>query len=369
MEIAVVQEWWARFGGSELVATEIASQFRNRDLWALYFDKNVPEKDRQILSLHESWLNKIPWHENRYLATAFAPLVFRTLSLKKYDLVISSSHTFAHTVKFPDSRNTIYLSYIHTPNRVVWTPSIDNRGKESLPFANKYLRGIDRTLGNHVLGFAANSNEVARRIEKYWGRDSTVIHPPVDIFHSDPSNIEEGKLPFKQGTYFVSAGRFVNYKNHMTAMKIASIAKMPLVIMCAGPTDRTLREEAELLKIHIHFEIAPSRSRWLFLLANAKSMLFPTHEDFGITPIESISLGVPVCALAKGGALDYIKDGVNGWLVEELNPFAFVEAMHREIRSSKQEIKDSVNHFSKLRFREEIRSWIDNYIDVKRSLS
>ncbi len=364
MKIAVVHEWWAKFGGSESVAAEIASLFSERDLWALYCDQNVDKSLISNLNIHQSWLTKVPKHENRQIAAALAPFAFRTLSTRKYDLVISSSHTFAHTVKFPNSARATYLSYIHSPARVIWSPEIDSRASLRLNLLRGPLQVLDMSMGKHVEGIAANSTEVASRVEKYWGKSSTVIYPPVDIELSNLTSYDGQISPYPFKEFLVSAGRFVEYKNHDFAIDVAASLNMPLVVMGSGPLETSLREKAMQVGANVHFEIQPDRTRWKFLLNGALAMIFPVHEDFGMTPIEAIACGTPVYALGKGGALDYIVDGVNGWLIPNLIVDEFANAILNHSAPPMEQLKASVSKFSIEQFRKNFSTWVSQFHDV-----
>ena len=365
MTVAIVHEWWAKFGGGETVSREIATQFSESELWTLYYDRNVNKELISDLKIHQSWLSKIPFHENRKLAASLAPLAYRTMSRTDFTCVISSSHTFAHTVKFSKSPDATYLSYIHSPSRVIWSPEIDTRASRELNLLRSTLQVLDKSLGKHVVGLAANSTEVASRIEKYWEKSAVVIHPPVEIDFDAGGNDDLGNRPFPNQEYLISAGRFVQYKNHDFSIEVSRYLNIPLVIMGSGPLEAQLRVKAEKLGAEVHFEIEPDNRRWKFLLKNAMAMLFPVHEDFGITPIESISCGTPVYALGKGGALDYIVDGVNGWLIPELNVVDFGNAISRHSELSQVKLRQSITKFSREEFRNQIKNWVSLFGDFK----
>ena len=273
-------------------------------------------------------------------------------------MVISSSHTFAHTVKFPNSPKATYLSYIHSPARVIWSPEIDNRASARLNLLRGPLKILDKSLGKHVEGIAANSTEVASRVEKYWGKNSTVIYPPVDLDLTGVTSFESQASPFPFKEFLISAGRFVEYKNHDFVIDVAASLKMPLVVMGSGPLENSLRDKANRVGANVHFEIQPDRDRWKFLLHGALALIFPVHEDFGMTPIEAIACGTPVYALGKGGALDYIVDGVNGWLIPNLvvEEFATTILNHSDLPVDR--LVESVSKFSTAHFRENFSDWI-----------
>ncbi|MEY4433667.1 MAG: hypothetical protein RLZZ44_1801 [Bacteroidota bacterium] len=363
MRIAIVHEWWAKYGGSENVADSIADLFPEAEVFCLYVDSNLNLSSLRP-NVRQSWISLIPYHENRKIAAALSILAYRTLSFNYFDLVISSSHTFAHTVRFPRSQNTTYLSYVHTPARSLWVNEIDGRAEiAGMSLVRPALKQLDKLLGSHVNGIAANSEEVKNRISLFWNMESEVITPPVDLNFSLFNFLDRvSDFPFRKDDYIVSAGRFVEYKNHDFAIRVAARARIPIVIMGSGPMEKELRELAKSMSVQCHFEIGPSRERWLNILKNARAMLFPAHEDFGITPVEAMGLGTPVIALSKGGALDYMQDEVNGKLIGALNLDLFSEELIRLNINDRSKIISSVAKFDKSLFQVKFKNWVNSKI-------
>jgi len=359
MRIAIVHEWWAKNGGAEEVVSQISSLYPEADVWCLYIDKDAKGRRIKNKKIHETWLRFIPFHENRKIAALLSPLAYRTLSLKKYDLVIVSSHTFAHWVRFPRSHKTKYMCYVYTPARALWLPEIDSRG--AVLKSNtvvKLLRLIDRLSTRRIDSFAAISIEVGKRIEKFWQRSSSLVHPPVDleeIYSYDP------KLDFNDffngRDYLVTAGRFVGYKHHTFAVLVAKRMNLPILIMGSGPEKAKIESLAIETGTEFQLLLSPDRNTWLEGLANAKAMIFPGVEDFGLTPIEAIGLGTPVFALGKGGALDYIQNNVNGQLIESNDVEKYSKAI-LSFRSTQEDIRNSVANFSVLNFQKSFHEWI-----------
>ena len=360
MATAIVHEWWASFGGAENVTRAISDLMPEADVYILIKDVRGLDTGLKSRRQFESWISKVPGAKDRRLTILLSPFAYRTLSLKKYDLIISSSHTFAHTTRFPNSRNANYLSYVHTPSRSIWTPEIDNRSSIlHLPLVRGSLKILDKNLGRHVNAIAANSFEVQKRISKYWGRDSVVIHPPYDIEVSKLSFENEiFDIPYKKKSYLVAAGRMVGYKNFHVAIGIAKRMNTPLVLMGSGPLETDLRQIAKEHKSEVHFEISPNKAMWNHVIENAKAFLFPTYEDFGIAPLESIALNTPVFALNLGGAKEYIQEGINGRLVSSLDAETFTQAIN-EYDFDRTSLHETISQFNMSSFRSKFMSWID----------
>lgn len=351
MSTLVVHEWWADYGGSEKVASLIADAVSADDFICLkYVGKNNPHP-------RESWIRHMPFSNNKFLLAAVSPIAYRTLTSKSFDLVISSSHNFAHTTRILRNSATTYMSYIHTPSRSIWNPDIDKRGnaylgKNLLEIAKR----IDVKFGNHVKAYACNSNEVKNRIEKHWSKNAEVIHPYV---RDDVGCLVKPIGINLPNRYILSAGRFVDYKNHAFSIQLAAKIGVPIVIMGSGPDESVLRQLAINSGIHVQFIISPNDDIWNYVLSKAEVLLFPVFEDFGLVPIEAMKYGVPVLALNKGGAIDYVQNYINGQLVDGLNIDSWVSAF-KSVTYSKSVIKNSVNNFSVLNFQRSIREWVAN---------
>ena len=358
MKMAIVHEWYGSYGGAEETLLQMAESCKFADLYVLKIDKDVPLKKSNEAFLKESWYAKFVGSDNRALAAILSPLVFRTLTMKKYDLVVSSSHTFAHTAKIINSRDTKYLSYVYTPSRTLWTPEIDSRGvPDSLGGVRRPLRFLDNKLGSHVDSYAAISSEVQSRIFKFWNRTSSVIHPPVRLIDELINTQFPKVFPYKEKEYLISAGRLVKYKRHDFAIDVAEELGKPLVILGNGPEEMNLRKKADSSKFPVLFVTNADRQQFLSLLKGSNCLIFPSHEDFGIVPVEALSLGVPVVAFSEGGVRDYVKDKINGFLISELSVELFAEAVDR-INFSPISLAESVKNFSAKRFRHDFQFWI-----------
>jgi len=357
--IAVVYEWWTRFGGGESTTMRMAEALPGSELWTIKAEKGSLETLSTEIPLHETWVRHVIKSQNKFFLASLTPLALRNFSKSKFDALISSSHTFAHTARI-QNLEIPHLSYIHTPSRQIWLPEVDDRVKVP-KLARKGLQVYDKSSIRHIKSMVANSKNVKNRIEKFWGRDAEIIYPPVDIslgakFSDLPLN---QSLPFGHGEYIVTAGRLVKYKKHDIAIQVAQILNMPLVVMGRGPEELYLRKIAENSNVPIHFITAPAVDLWYQVLKNAHLILFLGIEDFGITPIEAISVGTPVIAFNAGGACEYIQPGKNGYLVDSLHPSDIASAVKMGISTMTiSEMRKTVEIFDIPRFQKEIQSWV-----------
>jgi glycosyltransferase involved in cell wall biosynthesis len=351
--VAMVHEWFGATGGSEAVFLAIADLLPHAERLVLWADEGVPT---ERLRLHQSWLARTPLKRSKALALPAMPLVWRTLTSHRFDVVISSSHAFAHTVKLGDPQQTRHLSYIHSPARYVWSPDFDGRGSHpALQLPRRVLQTADRRLSRHVHAYAANSREVQGRIKRFWHRDAVVINPPVDTryFAAAPEPDRH-----QSRDYLLGIGRWIPYKNFDLIIEIADAAGLPLVIAGSGPEEDRLRRLAAGKRVPIHFEVRPERDRLRQLYWGARALLFPAHEDFGIIPVEAQACGTPVLGLSRGGLLETVLDGETGFLLDSRNPTDYAAAVARLNELSRTRIREHASTFSTDHFTTQIARWI-----------
>jgi glycosyltransferase involved in cell wall biosynthesis len=310
--IALVHEWFSETGGSENVFVAMTEVLPHATPFVLWREQDATRG----ADFRESWLARTPLRHSKALALPMMPLAWRTLTRERFDLVLSSSHAFAHTVKTrsPDTR---YLSYIHTPARYVWSPEFDGRGAGGvLSVPRRLLRAADVRLSSHVNSYAANSSEVRSRIRRFWHRDARVIHPPVDVefFASAPPSQRK-----QNRDYLLGVGRWVPYKRFDFMIEVADTAGIPLVIAGSGPEETALRRAAAKARTQVTFEDHPSRERLRELYWGARALLFPAHEDFGIIPSRH-RRAVPRCSDCRGGLMETVIEGETGFLIESHDP-------------------------------------------------
>lgn len=349
--VALVHEWFAATGGSENVfvaLTEVLPQAKAFVLWR-------DDTSHRGAGFHESWLARTPLRRVKPLALPVMPLAWRTLTRERFDVVISSSHTFAHTVKIGSDPATRYLSYVHSPARYVWSPTFDGRGSHGLfTVPRKALRAMDVRLSRHVHSYAANSVEVRERLRRYWRRDARVIHPPVDVdYFAEPLPVPGG-----DGGYLLGVGRWIPYKNFDLMIAIAEAARVPLVIAGSGPQEAALRRLATTAGVPVTFELRPSRQRLRDLYRGARALLFPNHEDFGIIPVEAQATGTPVLGARRGGLLETVLSGETGFLLDTADPHRYAAALPLADRLDRGTIQRHATNFSTHVFKARIAEWV-----------
>jgi len=247
------------------------------------------------------------------------PAVWRRFDLSGYDLVLSSSHAFAKAVRRPPGAR--HVCYCHTPPRYLWDLNRDYRRGLSSALRGpvlSWLRREDLRAAAGVDAFVANSRFVADRIGRTYGREATVVHPPVDVLVPE--------RPAAAPLHWLAGGRLVAYKRIDRAVDAANRRNLPLVVFGDGPERRRLERRAGPT---VRFVGRVGNRLLSDLFRTAHAYLFPGVEDFGILPVEAQAHGTPVVALGEGGVRETVVDGVTGVLYGEDSPEALLEAIDR----------------------------------------
>ncbi|WP_445149023.1 glycosyltransferase [Baekduia sp. Peel2402] len=358
---AIAHDWLTIPGGSEKVVLELLQLLPHAEVFTSVYDPEPWVDKLAGVPVHPSFLNRIPKATTQY--PKLLPLMnraFESFDLSGFDLVVSSSHSCAKNVLTPP--DTKHVCYCHTPMRHAWEPGYlagEDLGRVGRLAASVLMPGVRR---NDFLGasrpdlFVANSSFVARRIEKYYRRDSVVVHPPVEI-------AQHLERPRAQDDYYLLLGRVIPYKR--VDLALAACAKLGRRVKVVG-TGRAMEAakaaagpEAEFLGFVPDEELGD-------VLAGARALLFPGAEDFGIVPVEAQAAGIPVIAYGAAGVLDSVIDGETGVFFSEQTPDALAAAilLFEELSLDEQAIRDNARRFSPERFRNEIAALLGG-LDVR----
>ena len=323
MRVALAHDYFFALGGAEQTVAVMRGLWPEAPVFTSFIDRSAFSLDIAGWDVRTSFLQKIP-HPARVqkFLTPLYPLAFRGFDTEPFDVVVSSASFAAKGL--PRRGDTLHICYCYTPPRFLWglTPATDRR---RMPWA---LRGLDALLRPHLQRWdqwaaaqphhmVAISQTVAERIRRTYGREATVIYPPVATrrFHSQPCR-DEG--------YYVYVGRLEAHKRVDLAIAAAHDAGVPLRIIGDGPLRDRLAETAPA---------NVSLLGWLpdealaGQLAGCRALLFPGEEDFGIVMVEALSAGKPVIAFGAGGATEIVQPGVNGMLVAEQTAAAFAQIL------------------------------------------
>jgi glycosyltransferase involved in cell wall biosynthesis len=321
--------------------------FPDADLFTLVYrpEKMGPEFQRRRVSA--SFLQRLPFGKSRY--QYYLPLFWELMGgfdLSSYDLIVSSSSACAKWVRNP--AKVPHVCYCHTPMRYIWDLFDDYFGPSSFApvrwsakFFRPYLQRCDLRSNEGVTHFLANSTEVQSRIKRIYGRESEVLHPPVDV--------DRFKLKKGAGDYFLVLSALVPYKKVDLAVKVCTARNWPLLVVGKGSEEKRLRR---LAGPTVTFKGWASQEEIPQYYSNAKALLFPGKEDFGIVPVEALASGCPVIAFAEGGVRDTLEDGVTGVQFQEQTEQALEGAIDRFLSSKfdPEALRKKAMPFSKARF-------------------
>lgn len=350
--VALVHERFTDFAGSEMVVEQLHEQWPGAPVLApITRMESIPGPlARQV---RPGRLTRFTSAGGAYAHLLPAlPVAMRRLDTAGADVVVASHHAFATQVVH--STDAPVVAYVHSPARWVWDAAMrrgevgGRLGDAALAAFSAGFRPVDRRAAGQVHTMVANSRAVAGRILNWWGRESVVVHPPVDThrYQVDPQVERED--------FFLLAGRLVPYKRPEVAVAAAARAGVRLLVVGEG------RARAECERIagpdtHFLGRVGDDELRRLY--RRARAVVMPGIEDFGIIPVEAQACGAPVIATAEGGALDTVLDGVTGELVDA-SPEGAVERWSEVLRrfpATDLDVRDIRTHaesFSRARFRE-----------------
>ena len=434
MKVALVCDWLTNVGGAEKVLLELHRLYPKAPIYTSKYD---PKGIDWFLDadVRTGWLAKFPTKMRRVLGP-LRQWYFSHLDLSEYDLIISVTGAEAKSVKSgkwlhehkKKSKNPkgIHISYCHVPTQCYWQmyeTYVKNPGFSVLnPLVRfffkllvKPLRSADFKAAQRVDYFVTISEYAKDAILHYYGRDSVVIHPPVEIdnfrvkmgfdykYLSEVMGLDflerhtldrgqnrpngrtcpgrqeytfqkvksgsslrpqkdTGNYPFLP--YYITTSRQVNWKRIDIAIDACMMTQRKLLVVGEGPEHKKLVKMAKGTNL-IKFVPLIGKDKLADLLAGAKGYLFPSLEPFGIAPVEALAAGCPVIAYGKGGACDYVKDGKNGLLFDEQTAKSMAEAILKfeKMKFDRKKVSESVKDYTLKRFDKEVKDFVNEKTD------
>ncbi|MEI8072491.1 MAG: glycosyltransferase [Candidatus Saccharibacteria bacterium] len=371
MKVAIAYDWLnVKHGGGEDTLAQIAELYPNADIFCLIYNRKKFGElfgNRNIttssLQNFPSFIKKRP-----QLLLPFIKRAVNNLDFTGYDLVISVSSAWVKNITVPGS--TKHVSYCFSPARMLWDswPAYIEEKNFTTPIVGPMLKFFVINLVSNlrlwdyyssagVDSFIAISNHVADRIEKFYGRKSVVLYPPVKIATTlKPKLVSE--------PYYLMVSVLASYKNIELAIEAFKLNKKRLLIAGDGPDRQRLMGLVAAPDSKIEFLGRISESEKYSLLAGAQAFIFTSIEDFGIAPVEAMSQGTPVIALKGGGLNETVKDGVTGVFYSDATPQSLNRAITKlsSLKLSRQRIIRSVDKFSNKNFSNNFKAAINKLV-------
>lgn len=365
MKIALVHDYLNEFGGAERVLLALSEIWPDAPIYTAFYRKDSPAWERfKNKDVKVSWVHYIPFF-NKYLHSPLrflAPLIWNSFDFSKYDLVIGSSGWYITKGFKKKGKNTIEICYCHTPPRWLYGYKTSIELQKYWPvrvyaaIVGHFMRIYDYKVAQRVDYFVANSKNVAKRIEKFYRRDSVVIYPPVEL----------PKVGYvEREDYYLVISRIVGGKGLDLAVNAA--LKLGIKLKIAGKPAGYYTEYkmlSKLAKRKVEFLGYVSDEKRAELYAGAKAFLaLAEDEDFGITPVESMLAGTPVIAFRGGGYTESVVEGKTGVFFDEPTPESLMGAIKKfeKMKIKPEDCIEQAKKFSKERFISQIKLFVNKH--------
>jgi glycosyltransferase involved in cell wall biosynthesis len=362
MKIAIVHDYLAQAGGAERVVEAIHGIWPDAPVYTSVYDPKATLPCFKEMDVRTSFLQNFKFLKSakfHKLALPLFPAAFEHFDMSGYDVVISNTTSFAKGVI--TGPETCHICICHTPARFAWRyheyvaqGGFGKPVRRVLPFVVHRLRAWDYACAQRVDFFLSNSYNIARRVKKFYRRDSEVLYPPVETkrFHIDPN---------PSADYFLVVSRLIRYKRVDLAIEACNRIGAKLKIVGGGPETERLKAMAGPT---VEFTGRLSDKEVSDLFANCRAFIFPGEEDFGIAPLEAMASGRPVVAFRAGGALETVADGKTGVFFDEATPESLADALQNRLDKltvDPQTIRAHAETFDITVFQDRLRYFVDKY--------
>jgi glycosyltransferase involved in cell wall biosynthesis len=364
MRIAIVHDYLREMGGAERVLAVMKEMFPEADVIVSYIDNAKEFSGLEAKDVHTSvvqrlgFLWKRPSFVDRFLPSRLArsvsgwvfllPLFFRTMDMSAYDVIVSSTAYCSHHVR--KRRGQLHVCYCHTPPRFLWQfpvrPELHGLRRAVWGRYIRWFRRLDLRAASKVDHFIANSETVRERIRDYYGRESNVVYPPVDLLE------RTGYIPGTEtnGEYYLVVSRLDPLKRVGPIVEAFNKLGLPLVVVGTGTEDGLLHAMAGPNVTFTGFVSDDGLCRYY---DGARAVVIAAQdEDFGITAVEAQVFGKPVIAANEGGFRETVIDGETGVLFDMTSAESIIRAVERfeDLAFDRETIKRNGARFSKQAF-------------------
>jgi len=361
VKVALAHDYLTQYGGAERVLEVFCKIFPKAPIYTLLYDTEKTGRAFVNCHIRTSYLQKLPLIKSHHRSFLLCmPFAIEQFDFSDYDLVFSDSASFAKGII--TSPRTLHINYCHTPTRYAWDDShryikefnYPKLIKKTVPFFMNYIRFWDVQAADRVDKFIANSQLVAERIKKYYGRKAAVIYPSVKT--------NQFYLAKQPDDYFLLVGRLLPDKHFDYVIETFNHLGLSLKIIGDGPERQKLEK---LAKGNIEFLGLVSEEKLKDAHAHCQAFIFPQEADFGIAGVEAMASGRPVIAYKIGGALEIIENGITGLFYKEPTVECLAEAVakFRSMKFYPELIKQRSERFDEAVFEKKIRNFVKQALE------
>lgn len=350
--VALVHDYLNQRGGAERVFAHFLDAYPDAPVYTSIYSPDLAD----LVPAHRvrtSFLQKFPFKQR--LFRAFAPLyprAFESFDLRGFDTIVSSTTAWAKGITVPAA--AVHVCYINTVSRFVFDAGRYVGGFTPAALARPLVAGLaawDVRAAQRPTFFVANSRNVAERVRRYYGRTAGVLPCPVDV--------ERFTLGAGRGDYFAVVSRLLSYKQVDRAIRAAARAGVPLHVAGTGPHEAALRRLAAGTRTTFHGYLDDAAVN--ALLGDARAVILPGEEDFGLVPLEAAAAGTPTIALRAGGALETIVEGETGAFFDAADDESLAGAIRTfdRTRFDPLRLRAHAERFAPPRFIERLRAIVE----------
>ena len=317
--VALVHDFLVDVRGAERVFAVMTDMWPDADLFTAIYDEDGTEGRFADRRVHTTFLQRVhPSARTFRTLLPLYPIAMEHLDLSGYDLVVSSSSAWAHGVRAPEGAP--HICYCHNPFRYAWSEVEPLTGTRrilgpALAATFDRWRRWDRRVSRRVGRYVANSKTTRARIARAFGREASVVYPPVQTSRFAPGRVDE---------HFLIVSELMAHKHIETAVRAFTRTGLPLIVVGDGPESVRLRR---LAGPSVRFTGRVSDAEVADLMRSCQALVVTAEEEFGIAAVEAQASGRPVIALGRGGVRETVVDGRTGCFYPEDRPQALVDAL------------------------------------------
>ncbi len=355
MKIALVYDRVNKFGGAERVLLRLHQIWPKAPLFtSVYHPQKAPWAE--VFEVRPSFLNQFPLAKTHHeLFPLLMPFAFESFSFDNFDIVISVTSEFAKGIV--TQPQTLHLCYCLTPTRYLWSGYQDYFRQPMFKFLTQpivsYLRRWDQIAAQRVDAYLAISENVKKRIKKYYAREAAVVYPPVDTIFFKPAKKE------KKGKYFLVVSRLVSYKRVDLAIKAFNAQGLPLKIigdgLSRGALERLANDNIEFLGQNL------TDDELLHYYQDCRALIFAGSEDLGLVSLEAQACGKPVIAFQGGGVPETIIGGKTGIFFEKQTADSLICSLKKfeTLKFKPEACRRQAERFDLKRFKKKFKEWVE----------